>query len=299
MTKLLLHRKMLLLIDGNAIIHRAYHALPPLSANDGSPINAVYGFISMLLGVIQTLKPTHIIVAWDTPKPTFRHSQYSNYQAQRPRGDSELISQFAIARKVLESMNIPQYSLEGFEADDVIGTIANQLTQYDQVNDIVIVTGDRDILQLVNDTKHISLYMPIKGLSNAKLYHELDVVDRMGVKADQIIDYKALVGDPSDNYPGVAGIGEKTAINLLNQFGNVDQIYNNLHLIPDKYAKKLAEGAEPAGVSRMLATIVQDVPITAKLDEASKWDVSSERTVKLFREIGFKTLTNRILNFKK
>ena len=289
----------LLLIDGNAIIHRAYHALPPLTSNNThEPINAVYGFVSMLLRVIENLKPTHIIVAWDTPKPTFRHAEYSLYQAQRPKGESDFTSQFALTHKVLQAMNIPQYSLEGFEADDVIGTIANQATKGKQI-EVVIVTGDRDILQLVDNTKHISLYMPIKGLANAKQYFEKDVVERMGVKANQIIDYKALVGDPSDNYPGVAGIGEKTAIALLNQFGSVDEIYKNLHLVPDKYTKKLAEGAEPAGISRKLATIVQDVPITCDLDGAEKWDVSSDKTVGLFKKVGFKTLTNRILSFKK
>lgn len=287
----------LLLIDGNAIIHRAYHALPPLTSNNtNEPINAVYGFISMMLRVIEIIKPTHIIVAWDTPKPTFRHAEYSNYQAHRPRGDSELISQFGLMRKVLDAMDIPQYSMEGFEADDIIGTAAYNSKGMDEV---VIVTGDRDILQLVDDTKHIGVYMPIKGLNNAKLYHEVDVVERMGVKPAQIIDYKALVGDPSDNYPGVTGIGEKTAINLLKQFGTVDEIYKNLHLIPDRYAKKLALGVEAAGISRMLATIIHDVPVTMSLTDAVKWDVANDKTLKLFHEIGFKTLTDRVLNFKK
>lgn len=287
----------LLLIDGNAILHRAYHALPLLtSSGTNEPINAVYGFVSMLLGMVENLHPTHIIVAWDTPKATFRHAKYSSYQAHRPRGDSELISQFKTIHEVLDSMNIPQYSIEGFEADDVIGTISEQ---FKGELEVVIVTGDRDILQLVDDEQKVFVYMPIKGISKAKMYHESDVVERMGVKPNQIIDYKALVGDPSDNYPGVLGIGEKTAINLLKEFGTLEKIYENLHLIPEKYSKKLASGAEAAGISKELATIVRDAPVTASLEDAVKWDVASKNTKELFKKIGFKTLTNRILNFKK
>lgn len=287
----------LVLIDGNAILHRAYHAMPALTSNNGTPINAVYGFISMLLRITQDLKPTHIVVAWDTAKPTFRHSEYSNYQANRPRGDSELVVQFDIIYSVLKAMAIPIYFMEGFEADDVIGTIATQCRDKKLVDEVNIVTGDRDILQLVDDEENIKVFMPIKGLSEGKLYSEADVEERMGVKPSQIIDFKALVGDPSDNYPGVAGIGPKTAIGLLKQFGTLEKIYKNLHLVPTKVAEKLANGAEPAGISKRLATIVRDVPITFKLEDAKKWDLSGERVIKLFQEIGFKTLTDRVLKF--
>lgn len=282
----------LVLIDGNAILHRAYHALPPnLTTSSGQPINAVYGFVSMLLRVITDLKPTHIAVAFDTAKPTFRHAEYVGYQAHRPRTDSQLSSQFEIAYKVLDAMNIPVYKLVGFEADDVIGTISHQVKGIDEV---VIVTGDRDILQLVDDKENIKVYMPIRGLTDAKLYGEKETFERMGVKPSQIIDYKALVGDPSDNYPGVTGIGPKTANGLIEKYGNVDDIYKHLGDIPEKTAKKLAEGAEAAGISRKLATIVKDVPITFKIGDANHWDVDSDKTLKLFEEIGFKTLTKRV-----
>lgn len=282
----------LVLIDGNAILHRAYHALPPnLTTDSGQPINAVYGFISMLLRVIADLKPTHVAVAFDTAKPTFRHVEYVGYQAHRPRTDSELSSQFEIAYKVLDAMNIPIYKLAGFEADDVIGTISNQVKGIDEV---IIVTGDRDILQLVDDKKNIKLYMPVRGLTDAKLYGEKETFERMGVKPNQIIDYKALVGDPSDNYPGVTGIGPKTANSLIEKYGDVDNIYKHLGDIPERTSKKLAEGAEAAGVSRKLATIVKDVPITFKIEDASRWDVDSHKTLELFSEIGFKTLTKRV-----
>jgi DNA polymerase-1 len=286
----------LLLIDGNAILHRAYYALPPLTTNDGTQINAVYGFVSMLLRVVENLKPTHIAVAWDTPKATFRHVQYSNYQANRPRTQSELEPQFAIAHKVLEAMQIPIYFQEGFEADDVLGTITAQVPTD---NEVIIVTGDRDILQLVDDAKHHFVYMPIRGLSDAKLYREADVVKRMGVKPTQIIDFKALVGDPSDNYPGVAGIGPKTATGLLEKFGTLEALYENLWQVPDNTASKLAKGAEAAGISKKLATIVTDVPITFHLEEAKRWQIGGPKVVALFKEIGFRTLTNRVQNFKQ
>lgn len=282
----------LLLIDGNAVLHRAYHALPPLTSNDGQPINAVYGFISMLLNLILQLKPTHIAVAWDTAKPTFRHAEYTNYQANRPRSDSELVSQFSLAHKVLEAMNIPIYSIEGFEADDILGTISSQKGMVDEV---VIVTGDRDILQLVDEQRNIRVFMPVKGLSDGKLYGEAEVIERMGVTPSQIVDFKALVGDPSDNYPGVTGIGPKTAIDLLKKYQTLDEIYKNLDEIKPNTAKKLALGAEAAGISKRLATIVRDTPVTFVLEDSKNWDIANKKTIALFNQIGFKTLTQRVV----
>src|SRR5581483_6301457 len=221
----------LLLIDGNAILHRSYHALPPnLTSKSGEPINAVYGFVSMLVRIVTDLKPTHIAVCFDTPVETLRKAQYVGYQANRPRLESDLSSQFEMTYKVLDAMNIPIYKKERYEADDVIGTITNQANSL--VDEIIVVTGDRDILQLVDDKKHIFIYMPVKGLANMKLYKEVDVIERMGVKAQQIVDYKALAGDASDNYPGVTGIGPKTAIGLLEKYDNLENIYKHLGEIP-------------------------------------------------------------------
>lgn len=285
--------KKLLLIDGNAILHRAYHALPhSLTTSKGEPINAVYGFVSMLIRIITDLKPTHIAVCFDTPVETLRKSQYVGYQAHRPRMESDMSSQFEITYKVLDAMNIPIYKKERYEADDVIGTITDQCKG--KVDEVVVVTGDRDILQLVNDKEKIFLYMPVKGLAKAKLYKEADVIERMGVKPTQIVDYKGLAGDPSDNYPGVSGIGPKTAVDLIKKYDTLENIYHNLGEIPERQSKKLAEGAESAAMSKMLATIVKDVPITFKLDDAGKWNISSPETLEYFREIGFKTLTNRV-----
>lgn len=277
----------LVLIDGNAILHRAFHALPPLTTRSGEPINAVYGLVSMLLRVITDLKPTHIAVCFDTPEPTFRNKVFEKYQAQRPQTLNELITQFAKARRVIDAFGIPYFEKPGYEADDVIGTIANRVKE-----EVVIVTGDKDILQLV--TPRVKVYMPVAGLSEGKLMDEEEVLKKMGIKASLIDDYKALVGDASDNYPGVPGIGPKTAIKLLNEFGTLDNIYKNLSRIPQRTAEVLKKGRESAKVSKKLATIVKNVPVKIKIEDCGKWDVDSRRVLALFAEYGFKTLTERV-----
>ena len=279
----------LILIDGNAILHRAYHALPPtLTTRRGEPINAVYGFVSMLLRIIQDLKPTHIAVAFDRKEPTFRHKEFKDYQAHRPEMDKELDSQFDKARDTVTAFGIPIYDKAGFEADDILGTLAKQA----KVDEIVIVTGDRDILQLVTDK--VKVYLPIKGLSEAQLMGKKEVVEKMGVAPEQIDDYKALVGDPSDNYKGVPGIGPKTAISLLSKYKDVSTVYKNLDKIDESVAKKLKEGRKSAKTSQKLAEIVTDVPVKLDTDEAAKWKVDSTQVLALFAEFGFKTLTKRV-----
>ena len=240
----------LVLIDGHAILYRAYHALPTtLTTSSGQIVNAVYGFTSMLLRVIAELKPTHLIVVFDTPEQTFRNKLYKDYQIQRPKADDEFIAQIGVVKKVVAEMGIPMSEKAGFEADDVIGSIAFQAknlkvksqkstlrlrsgqevkstSQNSKIEEIIIVTSDRDMLQLVNDK--VKLYMPVKGLSLSKLYGEKEVEERMGVKSSQIVDYKGLVGDPSDNYPGIPGIGPKSAEKLLGQWGTLENIYAHL-----------------------------------------------------------------------
>ena len=304
----------LVLIDGNAILHRAFHALPPLTTKRGEPINAVYGLISMLLKVILDLKPTHIAVCFDRPEPTFRHKEFPEYQAQRPKTANELSSQFEKAKAVLSAFGIPFYEKAGYEADDVIGTIADlavrgqrsevssegkkgktklqALNSNKLVDDVVIVTGDRDQLQLVTD--RVKVYMPISGLSSAKLMGEEEVVEKMGVKPNLIDDYKALVGDQSDNYSGVSGIGPKTAIALLDKYGSLQDIYKYLKDIPYGTAQKLKKGEKDSQLSKKLATIVKDVPIKVNIEGCAKWDVDSQKVLDLFHEFGFKTLTERV-----
>lgn len=277
----------LVLIDGNAIMYRAFHALPPMTNKKGEPTNAIYGLVSMVLRVIQDLKPTHIAVCFDEKAPTFRRKEYAKYQAQRPPMPGELSSQFDKARQFFFAVGIPVYSMEGFEADDLIGTIADKSKE-----DVVIITGDRDQLQLVN--KKVKLYMPIAGLSNAKLFGEQETLERMGVSATLIDDYKALVGDPSDNYPGVPGIGPKTAVSLLEKFGTFEDIYKNLDKISASVGAKLKAGEKLGRLSKRLATIVRDVPFEFDFEKMDDWDIDSDKVLKLFNEFGFKTLTERI-----
>jgi DNA polymerase-1 len=284
----------LVIVDGNAILHRAFHALPPLTTKGGEPINAVYGLVSMLLRVITDIKPTHITVTFDEKEKTFRQIELPTYQAQRPKMMDELSSQFAKAREFLKAANIPVYSKPGYEADDVIGTIATKAKE-----DVVIVTGDRDQLQLIDDKKSIKLYMPVAGLINAKLYGEAETVERMGVPPTQIADLKALTGDASDNYFGVPGIGPKTAITLLTKYKTVKGIYKHLDELPDRVKEKLVKGKKSADQSYMLATIVRDVPIDLDFPAMEKWSIAGPKVLELFEEFGFKTLTKRIQDVDK
>lgn len=282
----------LVLFDGNAIMHRAFHALPPMNARNGEPINAVYGLISMLLKVIADTKPTHIIFAFDRPEPTFRKKILESYQAQRPEMEEELSSQFKKAVRVIEAFGIPLYDKAGFEADDVIGSIA-QNVKNEEIKTL-IVTGDRDMLQLVDEKASTYLYMPLKGLSDAKEFGVKETTERMGVPPEQIIDYKALVGDPSDNYKGVPGIGPKTAVTLLEKYKSLNNIYKHLEEIPEKLREKLTNFKDSAYQSQTLAKIVTDVDINFSLEKASKWQLDSEKVIRLFEEIGFRTLKNRV-----
>ena len=280
----------LLLIDGNAIMHRAFHAMPPLTTPNQEPINAVYGFVSILLNVIQNLKPTHIAVCFDEKEKTFRNELLPAYQSQRPPTHDDLISQFDKAREFLKASGVPIYSKSGFEADDAIGTIAEKSEK--DMDEVVIVTGDRDILQLVTDK--VRLFMPVGGLSNGKIYGREETKERMGVYPELIPDLKGLIGDPSDNYKGVTGIGPKTAEKLLEEFGSVDGIYKNIDKIPEKVREKLIKGKKDARMSHKLATIVKDVPIKVDFNEMEKWKLDSPQVLDLFKVFGFNTLTKRI-----
>ncbi len=287
----------LVLIDGNAILHRAYHALPPLTAPDGSVVNAVYGFTSMLFKLFIDLKPTHIAVAFDRPKPTFRKQLFAGYQAKRPEMDKELSTQIVKVHDVITSFGIPMYEVDGYEADDVIGTLARQAVNKTQV---IIVTGDRDLLQLVEGDR-ILTYMPVKGLSEAKIYGEKEARERLGVEPQQIPDYKALAGDQSDNYPGVAGIGPKTASQLLETFGSVEKLYQaiakkdtRLEKFSQNVLEKLAHGAEDAVLSKDLATVRTDVPIHINLDEAKIDTLDRPQARKALEDFHFSSLVKRL-----
>ncbi len=298
-------KKRLVLIDGNAILHRAYHALPPLTTRSGELVNAVYGFASMLFRIFSELHPKYLVVSFDTAAPNFRHAEFIGYKANRPRMDSELVGQIERVHELVRVFNIPIFEVDGYEADDVIGTIATQLSKFKvqsskcKVDEIIIVTGDKDLMQLVDE--NIKLYMPTKGLSEGIIVGGSEVKEKMGIPPEKIVDYKGLVGDPSDNYPGVPGIGPKTAIELLNKFGSVEGVYTKMSKGDEGFGgfgesviKKLAEGAESAVLSKRLATILTDAPVKLKLEDCVAKDFNKEKVIALFKELGFKSLIGRL-----
>lgn len=281
------------LIDGNAILHRAYHALPPLTNKDGIVVNAVYGFCSMLLKVMADLKPTYLAVAFDRAAPTFRQELYVGYQAQRPKMAEGLSPQVDMVHQVLERMNVAIFEIDGYEADDVIGTLAYQV----QSLETIIVTGDRDMLQLVND--HVKVYAPVVGLTKTILYDEKSVKEKYGIKPSQIVDYKALIGDPSDNYPGVTGIGPKTASELLRQYQTLENLYKNIGKLPPKIGERLATDIEQASLAKKLATIVTAAPLTLDIAVCSFKHFDIDGAKKAFEEFGFKSLLKRLPGYEE
>jgi len=291
----------LVLIDGNAILHRAYHALPPLTNRSGEQIGAVYGFSTMLFRVIAGLKPNYLAVVFDLAKPTFRHHEYFGYQSHRPKMDLELVGQIDKVHEVLKAMGVPIYGVEGFEADDVIGTIAKQSLKSKKgkkktalVDEVIIVTGDRDLFQLIGPKTKV--YAPARGLSEGEIFDQKKVYQKMKVRPDQIVDYKGLSGDASDNYPGVPGVGPKTAASLLQKYKTFKNLFRHVDGLPENLARKLTEGVELAELSRKLAQIVTDVPFKFDLHqcEFKFTDEEKERLTKKFKELGFKSLIRRL-----
>lgn len=281
--------KRLVILDGHAILHRAFHAIPPLTTENGVLINAVFGFTSMLLRVMSDLKPTHLAVVFDRPRPTFRKKLFEGYQKKRPKMDETLIPQIEIVHKVVSALGLSIFELDGFEADDLIGTIAVNVKEIP----VTVVTGDRDLLQLVNS--HTSVYMPVKGISDSKLFGEKEVEEKYQIKPSQVIDYKAIVGDQSDNYPGVAGVGPKTASTLLTKYHTLDGIYSHLSEIsPEGLRKKLETGKASAFLGRQLAAIKTDVPLDFTLEKCKIPQLDTLPVRELFEELQFKSLIPRL-----
>lgn len=282
----------LVLVDGNAIVHRAYHALPPLHKLDnGQLTNAVYGFFSMVLKIVSDLNPDHLIVCFDRPAPTFRKQLYVGYQATRPKMEDGLSNQFEIIREVLGKVKICVFELDGYEADDLIGTLANQAAKESKENQVIILTGDRDLLQLVND--QVLILAPITGVTKMILFDTDKVIEKYGLEPHQFIDYKALVGDNSDNYPGVNGIGPKGAANLLNKYHTLEGIYEHIGEISPNVAEKLANDAEQSALAKKLATIEINAPIHLKFDECLLSNLDREALLKEFEDLTFNSLITR------
>ena len=281
----------LVIIDGNAIVHRAFHALPPMNREDGKPTNAVYGFFTMLLKLLNDLKPQFLIVCFDRPKPTFRKQMYVGYQAKRPKMSDDLVPQIDLLHKALEKAKIEHFEIDGYEADDIIGTVAKQ--SFEKGLRTIIVSGDRDMLQLVND--RVLVLAPISGITKMALFDEVKVKEKYGLKPAQFIDYKALVGDSSDNYPGVTGIGPKTASGLLNKYGTFENLYAHISELPENLSSKLAVDAEQAAMAKKLATIVTDAPVKFDLDKAEIKKIDQLGLSQAFKDLGFKSLMGRVI----
>lgn len=279
-------RERLFLLDGNSLLNRAYFALPPLATRTGQPTNAVYGFTLMLTRLLEDEKPDALGVAFDKSAPTFRHQAYQEYKAHRPRMDDELRSQFPLVKAVLEAHRIPVFELEGYEADDVIGTLAQRAAEKGM--EVVIVTGDKDALQLVSD--QVTVMLVRKGIKEMERFDRQAILDRWGISPEQIADLKGLMGDPSDNIPGVPGIGEKTALKLLWEYGSVEALLERREQLKGRVAKTLEEHGDDALLSKRLATIDRNVPIEINWETLKRKEPDLAQLSQLFMDLEFRSL---------
>jgi DNA polymerase-1 len=281
----------LMLLDSNGLIYRGYHALPPLTTSRGELVNAVFGFCSILLRGIADVQPEYVAACFDLPGPTFRHEQFAAYKATRAPMPDDLRSQFPKVREVVAALRIPVYEMAGYEADDVIGTITRDLDA--RGIDTTVVTGDLDMLQIV--TEHTRLMTTRQGVDSTVYYDPARIWERFELRPDQMIDYKALKGDPTDNIPGIPGVGEKTAAKLVGDFGSLEGLYERLAEVkPDKLREKLGEAREQVFASRELSRIVRDLPVRLDLEAARLADYDRAEVVRLFREFEFRSLIDRL-----
>ncbi|HQM16153.1 MAG TPA: 5'-3' exonuclease H3TH domain-containing protein [Candidatus Woesebacteria bacterium] len=297
-------RQTFLIFDGHAVIYRAFYALPPLTDPQGRVVNAVYGFSRILLAALSEFSPDFVAVTFDHPKPTFRHQQYKEYKAQRPTMPDDLQSQIPIIKEVVSVLGIPQFELEGYEADDLIGTLSYWLDfhpdKLEAKGDIltIIVTGDKDLLQLVD--QNTCVWIPGKGQGKDTKYDTHLVETKIGVKPEQIVELKALMGDASDNIPGVKGIGPKTAVTLINQYGTVERLYQAIDgltqskqsdsLLKGALLTKLIEGKKMALLSLDLAKIDRNAPLELHLQQCRVEGYDKTKAVEFFQSLEFNSL---------
>jgi len=298
-------KEKLVLLDAHAIIHRAYHALPDFSTSKGEPTGALYGLVTMILKIAIDLKPDYIVACYDLPKPTYRHEVYEGYKAGRAKTDGDLVVQLEKSKQICEVLNIPIYSKEGFEADDMLGTIVEKMRGNSL--DIIIASGDMDTMQLVDDGDKkrgsVRVYTLKKGIKETILYDEKAVKERFGFEPGLLVDFKGLRGDPSDNIIGIAGVGEKSATDLVKIFGTIENLYKQIRNPKSEIRKKvkprilelLEEGEEEAKFSKMLATIRRDAPIDFVLPE-QKWKngLDLKKAENLFGELEFRSMGQRL-----
>ncbi|MFZ2026087.1 MAG: 5'-3' exonuclease H3TH domain-containing protein [Microgenomates group bacterium] len=285
----------LLVVDGNGLMHRAYHALPPFKTAKGIPTHVVYGFFSILHKSILDFQPTHLVVCFDTPAKTFRNALHKEYQSQRPKIADDFIQQIPMVKDVLTAGSIVHLEKDGYEGDDVIGTVTVRGEK--EGFQVLILTGDKDMMQLINP--HVSTVTPDIGFSKTKVYTEKEVVEKMGVPPKQIIDLKALTGDPSDNYKGADGIGPKTAQKLLQEYQSVDNILLHADELPEGRIKEnIKNGIEDIKMGKKLATILTDIPITFDLTDA-KWNGFNEVLKTKLLEFEMYSLAGRLFPKQK
>ncbi len=286
--------KTFVLIDGNAIFHRAFHALPLFKTSKGEYTNAIYGFLKMFLEILRQKKPDYVAVAFDRAAKTFRHIEYSEYKATRPPPPEELYPQLPRLKEALSMLKVPIFELDGYEADDILGTIAEKVTTEPDMQTL-IVTGDKDAFQLVTDKIHV--ITPLKGMSEAVEYTPEKIKEKTGLSPEQIVDYKALKGDSSDNIKGINGIGEKQAVALLQKYHDLENIYCHLDELTKSQQKKFTEGRENALFSKKMATIVREVPIIFDLEECRYRQFSYDDLKALFESLEFKTLLKQFSDY--
>ncbi|MFA4998617.1 MAG: 5'-3' exonuclease H3TH domain-containing protein [Candidatus Paceibacterota bacterium] len=295
-------KEVLVIIDSNSIIHRAYHALPPLTTKKGELVNAVYGFLLVFLKAVKDFHPEFIAAAFDLPFPTFRHKKYDEYKAKRPPTPEDLRSQMSVVKEFLKVFSVPIFEKEGYEADDIVGTIAQKSARTRKSLEIIILSGDLDSLQLVGPRTKV--YALKKGIKDVILYDEEQVKERFqGLSPEQILDFKSLRGDPSDNIPGVKGIGEKTAIELLSKFGSLENIYKKIEKTPGDFKKNtkelLVEYKDQAFLSKFLVQLEKNVPIDFNLENCMWLDFNEKEASHLLEKFEFYSLIKRLPELKK
>ena len=289
--------KKIIITDSNSIIHRAFHALPPLTTKDGELVNVVYGFFSAFLKAVQDFNPDFIATCFDLPFPTFRHKKFKEYKANRTPTPKELYQQIPIVKRLLKILEVPVFEKKGFEADDLIGTVGELVKKHNSSIEVIVLSGDLDLLQLVDE--NIKVYILKKGKDNSLLYDKELVKEKyLGLSPSQLVDFRALRGDPSDNIPGVSGVGEKTTIKLLNQFQNIENLYNCLERgknigVNEKMKEKLIQQKKKAFLSQYLARIKKDIPIKIDYKNLEWGDYDEENFINSLDKLGFKSLVKR------
>lgn len=296
------NKKRLVIIDSNSLIHRAYHALPPLTTKKGEEVGAVYGFLLVFLKILRELKPDFIVATFDLPSPTFRHKKFKLYKAKRPKLPPELSQQIPKVKEILRSFNVPIFEKEGFEADDLIGTISKLAPRkqvFPQIESIIL-SGDFDTLQLVDSQTKV--YALRKGVKDTVLYDEGLVREKyQGLDPNQLVDFKALRGDPSDNIPGVRGIGEKTALQLIREFGSLENLYRELEentekasQIKTKVKEALIRYKNDALTSKELVQIEYNLSIDFNLEKCRFGEYNKGKIIKTFENLEFYSLMKKL-----